>query len=162
MSTESLQITEVSNVSSIVPGALVQSLVTAVQPDGLVLQVLGYFDGTIDQFHLAPGDPEKHYKVGQKVKARILYDVSPSTPPRFALSLADHVVKFTTKSAATDTAVTDLRDAYPTGVILDAVKVTRVESERGLVLDVGSGVEGFIHVGAALPFSRYISEPPPA
>ena len=58
MFTESLQIAEVSNVSSIVPGALVQSLVTAVQPDGLVLQVLGYFDGTIDQFHLSSGDPE--------------------------------------------------------------------------------------------------------
>ncbi|KAM5530726.1 hypothetical protein V8D89_015586 [Ganoderma adspersum] len=129
-------ITEVSNVTSILPGALVQSLVTAVQPDGLVLQVLGYFDGTIDQFHLVSGDPEEHYKIGQKVKARVLYDISLSTPPRFALSLSDHVVKCTTKSLGTDAADTDLREAYPLGTILDAVKVTRVESERGLVVEI--------------------------
>lgn len=119
---------------------------TTVQPDGLVLQVLGYFDGTIDQFHLASGDPEEHYKIGQKVKARVLYDVSLSTPPRFALSLCDHIVKYTTKSLETGTADTDLREAYPIGTILDAVKVARVESERGIVVEVSSGVEGFVHV----------------
>ena len=132
--------------TSIVPGSLVQCLVTAVQPDGLVLQVLGYFDGTIDQFHLVPGDPDSHHKVGQKVKARVLYDISPSTPPRFALSLADHVVKLTAKSITSDETVTDLCEAYPVGTLLEAVKVTRVESERGLVVDIGSSVEGFIHV----------------
>ncbi|KAH9898165.1 U3 snoRNP-associated protein Rrp5 [Cubamyces lactineus] len=142
----SASLTEVSSVSSIVPGALVQSLVTAVQPDGLILQVLGFFDGTVDQFHLPPGDPEDHYKVGQKVKARILYDISPSSPPRFALSLADHIVNYDTKSVASDTAATDLREAYPVGTILEAVKVVRVESERGLVVEVGSGVEGFVHI----------------
>ncbi|CDO73457.1 hypothetical protein BN946_scf185013.g92 [Trametes cinnabarina] len=139
-------LTEVSSVNSIVPGALVQSLVTAVQPDGLILQVLGFFDGTVDQFHLPPGDPEKHHKVGQKVKARILYDISPSTPPRFALSLAEHVIKYDVKSVASDTAATDLREAYPVGTILEAVKVVRVESERGLVVDVGSDAEGFVHI----------------
>ncbi len=140
------QLTEVSSVASILPGSLVQCLVTAIQPDGLILQVLGYFDGTIDQFHLVPGDPETHYKVGQKVKARVLYDISPSTPPRFALSVADHVVKYTTKSAASDDANTDLREAYPVGTLLEAVKVTRVESERGLIVEVSPGIEGFVHV----------------
>ncbi|KAI0720020.1 U3 snoRNP-associated protein Rrp5 [Cerioporus squamosus] len=139
-------LTEVSSVTSIVPGSLVQCLVTAIQPDGLVLQVLGYFDGIIDQFHLVPGDPEEHYKVGQKVKARVLYDISPSTPPRFALSLADHVVKYTTKSATSDDANTDLREAYPIGTLLEAVKVTRIESERGLIVEVAPGVEGFVHI----------------
>ncbi|KAI0673370.1 U3 snoRNP-associated protein Rrp5 [Trametes maxima] len=139
-------LTEVSDVHSIVPGALVQSLVTAVQPDGLILQVLGFFDGTIDQFHLSPGDPEENYKVGQKIKARILYDISPSTPPRFALSLADHVVRYSAKSTASDGGSTSLHDAYPIGTVLEAVKVTRVENERGLIVEVGSDVEGFIHI----------------
>ncbi|KAI0778417.1 U3 snoRNP-associated protein Rrp5 [Trametes elegans] len=136
-------LTEVSSVTSIVPGALVQSLVTAVQPDGLILQVLGFFDGTIDEFHLPPGDPEDNYKVGQKVKARVLYDISPSTPPRFALSLVEHVVNYHTKSVDSDT---ELREAYPIGTILDAVKVVRVESERGLIVEVGPEVQGFVHI----------------
>ena len=123
-----------------------QSLVTAVQPDGLILQVLGYFDGTVDQFHLPTGDPEDHFKVGQKVKARVLYDISPSTPPRFALSLAPHIVKYTAKVTESEAAPTGLREAYPVGTILDAVKVVRVESERGLIVELGSGIEGFVHV----------------
>ncbi|KAI0756786.1 U3 snoRNP-associated protein Rrp5 [Daedaleopsis nitida] len=139
-------LTEISSVTSVVPGALVQSLVTAVQPDGLILQVLGYFDGTVDQFHLVPGDPEEHYKVGQKVKARVIYDVALSTPSRFALSLAKHIVKLSTKSAISDEVTTPLRDAYPVGTILEAVRVTRVDSERGLIVDVGSDLEGFVHI----------------
>ncbi|KAI0375236.1 hypothetical protein BV20DRAFT_934020 [Pilatotrama ljubarskyi] len=143
---KSASLSEVTSVNSIVPGALVQSLVTAVQPDGLILQVLGFFDGTVDQFHLPPGDPEERYKIGQKVRARILYDISPSTPPRFALSLVDHVIKYDVKSVQSDAATTDLREAYPVGTVLEAVKVTRVESERGLIVEVGSGVEGFVHI----------------
>lgn len=135
-----------NSVNSVLPGALVQSLVTAVQSDGLILQVLGFFDGTVDQFHLPPGDPEDNYKIGQKVKARVLYGISPSTPPRFALSLAEHVIKYKTKSAISDAVDTDLQEAYPIGTVLDAVKVTRVESERGLTVEVGSGIEGFVHV----------------
>ena len=71
--------------------------------------------------------------------------ISPSTPPRFALSLADHVVGYTAR--------TDLQGAYPVGTTLEAVKVARVESERGLIMEVASGVEGFVHVRALFCFS---------
>lgn len=141
-----------TTVTSILPGALVQSLVTAILPSGLNLQVLGYFGGTIDLFHLPPGDLEERYKIGQKLKARILYDVSPSTPPRFALSLAEHVIKLVPKSAGSGED-TSLPAAYPIGTVLDTVKVTQVETERGLIVQVASGVEGFVHV-RALCFSR--------
>ena len=94
----SIQLSEVSNVNSVVPGSLVSGLITGVQPSGLNLQILGFFNGTIDKFHLPPGDVEENFKIGQKVKARVLYDISPSTPPRFALSLADHVISLTSKS----------------------------------------------------------------
>ena len=124
-----------------------QSLVTAVVPDGLNLQVLGYFGGTVDQYHLVPGDPEQNYKVGQKLKARVLYDIAASSPPRFALSLAEHLVSMTPKTVAGS----ELPDAYPIGTILDAVKVIRVETERGLVVEVSDGVEGYVHVRASWP-----------
>ena len=135
---------EVTSVTSILPGTLVQSLVTAVVPHGLNLQVLGYFGGTIDQYHLVPGPPEENYKVGQKLKARILYDVAASSPPRFALSLAEHLMALVPKAVAG----TELPEAYPIGTVLDAVKVIRVETERGLVVEVSDGVEGYIHVRA--------------
>lgn len=141
-----------TSVTSILPGTLVQSLVTAVVPDGLNLQVLGYFGGTVDQYHLVPGNPEENYKVGQKLKARVLYNVAASSPPRFALSLAEHLIALTPKSAAGS----GLPDAYPIGTTLDAVKVVRVESERGLVVEVSDGAEGYVHVrtNQALPLAR--------
>lgn len=143
-----VQLFEVSNAASLLPGMLVQSLVTAVNPSGLNLQMLGYFQGTIDQFHVTHGDPEDNYKVGQKVKARILFNISQSSPPRFALSLADHVVSLTSKSVygADESEGVPIQKAYPIGTTLDAVKVLRVETERGLVVEVGSGLEGFVHV----------------
>ena len=133
--------------TSVLPGTLVQSLVTSVLPDGLNLQILGFFGGTIDLFHTSTSNPEATYKVGQKLKARVLYDVAASTPPRFALSLADHILKLTSRSGGgSDHEEASLQDAYPVGTILDAVKVIRVEAERGLVVEISSGVEGFIHV----------------
>ncbi|CAL1695136.1 unnamed protein product [Somion occarium] len=142
-------LSEVTNVTSLLPGALVTGLITAVLPAGLNLQILGYFQGTIDQFHLPLGDVEDNFKVGQKVKARILYDVSPSTPPRFALSLADHVVSLTSKHVPGPDDEPNgplLQEAYSIGTTLDAVKVIRVEPERGLVVEVGPGLEGFVHI----------------
>jgi rRNA biogenesis protein RRP5 len=147
---DSLQLTEVSNVTSILPGELVQGLITAVQPSGLNLQILGFFNGTIDEFHLRPGPIEDNYKVGHKVKARILYDVDPltSTAPRFALSLADHIVSLNSKrvNGAEDGDQSTIQEAFPIGKIIEAVKVVRVEPERGLIVEVNPGLEGFVHV----------------
>jgi rRNA biogenesis protein RRP5 len=142
----SMQLSEVMNVTSILPGTLVQSLITAVVPSGLNLQILGFFEGTIDLVHLHPG---KTYKIGQKVKARVLYDISGTTPPKFALALADHIVSLDVrraKGAPKSNIKPILQEAYPVGTILNEVKVTSVEPERGLILEVEPGVEGFVHV----------------
>jgi rRNA biogenesis protein RRP5 len=136
--------TEVSNVTSVLPGALVQSLVTAVSDHGLGLQVLGYFDGTIDLHHLPTGGPSKKYKVGQKVKARVLYELPAASPPKFALSLADHVLNLQTKQVKGS----HISESYPIGTILDSVKVVGVEGDHGVTMEVAPDVTGFIHVSA--------------
>lgn len=134
--------TEVSNVTSVLPGALVQSLVTAVSESGLGLQVLGYFDGTVDLHHLPTRDPSKKYKVGQKVKARVLYELPAASPPKFALSLADHILTLQTKQAEGSC----ISESYPIGTILDSVRVVGVESEHGVTVEVTPDVTGFVHV----------------
>ena len=123
-------------------------MITAVLPTGLNLQILGFYHGTIDQFQLPPGDVEQKYSVGQKVKARVLYDISPATPPRFALSLATHVISLESKRVGSETTNegTLLQDAFTVGSIIEAGKVISVEPERGLIVEVSSGVKGFVHV----------------
>lgn len=91
-------LTEVTNVKSILPGELAQCLITSVSPLGLNVQVLGYFEGTIDEYHLPPGDPVDNFKAGKKVKARVLYEIPGTSPPCFSLSLAFHVIAMEQKS----------------------------------------------------------------
>ena len=128
------------------PGTLVQGLITSVHSSGLNLQLLGFFDGTVDQLHM--GKDASAYKIGKKIKARILYDYS-SSPPKFALTLMDHALKLgPSLIPANDSAEKGLtvKDAYPVGTVLDSVKVLRVEPERGVIVEVTPGVEGFVHV----------------
>ena len=146
-----IQMTEVSNVTSVLPGALVQSLVTTVSDHGLKLQILGYFDGTIDLHHLPTRDPSEKYKVGQKVKARVLYELPASSPPKFALSLADHVLSLQTKQ----TKGSGMSELYPIGTILDSVKIVGVEGEHGVAVEVMPNVTGFVHVSPWCLSSRW-------
>lgn len=141
------QISEVTNVSSVLPGSLVQSLVTAVVPDGIILQMLGFFDATIDEFHLP--NTHKSPKVGQKVKARVLHDLPGTTPPRFVVTLAEHHIKLQPRSTSEDQ---PLYSAFPVGTVLGSVKVRRVEAERGLLVEIQPNQEGFVHV--SIPVAR--------
>ncbi|KAH0838161.1 hypothetical protein J3R83DRAFT_6412 [Lanmaoa asiatica] len=137
----SSSISEVNNVSSVLPGSLVQSLVTAVVPDGLNLRILGFFDATADEFHLS--NTHKSLKIGQKVKARVLYNLPGTTPPRFVVTLAEHHIKLQPKSISEGQL---LYAAFPVGAVLDSVKVRRVEAERGLLVEIQPNQEGFVHI----------------
>lgn len=124
-----------------------QCLITSVKPEGINLQVLGFFDGTVDLFHV-PKIPLKPFKVGSKVKARILYNYSES-PPKFSLALSEHVICLRPRTISISEDGEDsssLEMAHPVGTVLDAVKVLRVEKERGLIVEVGGQQEGFVHV----------------
>jgi hypothetical protein len=54
-------------VNSILPGMLVNALITSVSPAGLMLQILGSFNGTVDTFHMTRQQLEDA-KVGSKVR----------------------------------------------------------------------------------------------
>lgn len=139
-------VTEMSSVTSVLPGALVQSLITAIHPTGLNLQVLGFFEGTVDPVHLKKGG--KAYQVGKKVRARILYEYS-SSPPRFALALVDHLTNLSApciKSKELPAETKSIQEAFPLGTIIESAKVLRVETERGIIVEVQPGVEGFVHI----------------
>lgn len=59
--------TTLTSVTSVLPGTLVQALITAVIGNGLNVQILGYLNGTIDISHITPKD-FKNLKLGQKVR----------------------------------------------------------------------------------------------
>lgn len=136
---------EVASVKSVLPGSLVQALVTEVSTEGVTLQLLGFFDGTVDRIHLR--HEGKALKVGQKVKARVLYQHS-ADPPRFALALSQHLIDMDSRKvkAEEDDALVPVQERYPLGAVLESAKVIKIESERGLYLEVEKGLEGFAHI----------------
>jgi len=112
--------------------------------------VLGLFDGTVDEFHVRRVASEKTYKVGKKIKARVLYSYDTS-PPKFALALTDHLLHLQPRTLRDPTKreTKDMAETYPIGTILESVKVVRVEPDRGIIVDIESGLQGFIHVRVA-------------
>ncbi|PBK76689.1 U3 snoRNP-associated protein Rrp5 [Armillaria solidipes] len=138
----SSSLTEITSVTSVLPGTSVQVLITSIHATGFNVQVLGFFDGTIDRLHLPRHISEKTHKVGKKVKARVLYDYS-TTPPRFALALNEHIVELGTSRTVSGFSI---QEAYPIGKIIEGAKVLRVEPERGVDVEVEDGLEGFAHI----------------
>ncbi len=131
--------------TSILPGSLVQVLITATHTSGFNVQVLGFFEGTIDRLHLPRHMTEKSHKIGKKINARVLYEFSTS-PPKFALALNEHILEL---GPCKPKSGTTLQQLYPIGKILSEVKVLRIESERGVDVEVEPGLEGFAHVSHA-------------
>ncbi|KAF8578416.1 U3 snoRNP-associated protein Rrp5 [Ramaria rubella] len=139
----SSSLSHISSVTSVLPGTLALALVTAVVPSGLNVQLLGYFEGTIDVFHLPFEDIASRYKVGQKIKARVLWEMTTAEPRKFALSLLPHIIDQDTPRLEDKQPV---HEAFPIGTTLEDVKIIRVEAERGLVVKVQDNVQGYVHI----------------
>jgi rRNA biogenesis protein RRP5 len=137
--------TQLTSVESVLPGLRVRALVTGVQRGGLNVQALGYFAGTIDLTHLGKVDTSSH-KVGEKVDARILWDIPETNPRQIALSMLPHVLSLSPSKMQDDEK--KLEDTYPVGTILEGLKVVRVEADRGVVVAIGDKPIGFTHVSA--------------
>ncbi|CAK9780409.1 hypothetical protein CC85DRAFT_256901 [Cutaneotrichosporon oleaginosum] len=138
-------LTEVSNIGSLLPGTLVSALITAVVPSGLNVKLCGFYDGTIDLAHLGLGEDEieARFKIGKKLKARVLYDFVAAGERRFALSVLPHI--FNLSSPLTGSKE-PLEEAVPIGKTLASVKITRVIPDWGVVARTDDGVEGFCHI----------------
>ncbi|KAG8985781.1 rRNA biogenesis protein rrp5 [Tulasnella sp. JGI-2019a] len=147
---------EASSISSLLPGTLVSALITDITDNGINMQVLGLFQGTISFHHVPRGeDALTDEALGRRVKARVLYDIRTSTPSRFALSLLPHVLQLETKHMEDEGMDMDgetkqddrsVAEAFPKGTRMDAVKVTRVHSGWGITCNVAKDVLGFVSI----------------
>ncbi|KAH8550174.1 hypothetical protein BGW37DRAFT_498267 [Umbelopsis sp. PMI_123] len=132
-----------SVINSIVPGNLVSANVAAVYPTGMVVSFMGFFEASIDLAHLDVNaqDMETKYKLGQKLKARILFCSFNTSPKRIGASILPNIV-----SLKQDNTPLDVQ--FPIGMIFDRVIVKRVESKNGLYVEIDGheDVNGFVHI----------------
>ncbi|CDZ96721.1 rRNA processing protein Rrp5 [Phaffia rhodozyma] len=139
-------LTNLTSITSLLPGALCSAIITAVIPDsGLNLKLLGFFSGSVDTYHLPANidlakEAEGALKVGKKIKVRVLYESmnvgDGESEKRFGCSLKEHILEFNEQEG---------KDCV-VGEILEEVEVKRVEGEWGLVVENQEGRRGFAHI----------------
>ncbi|KAH8672618.1 putative rRNA biogenesis protein rrp5 [Tricladium varicosporioides] len=142
-------LTEAPTVDAFLPGTAVEILVTDITSRGLAGKVMGMVDVTADIIHSGAStkDLEKKYKLGSKIRGRIICNFPASDPPKLGVSLLDHVLGLSTLQAFKDGEKREPLDILSLSTILEEVTIRKVESGHGLFVDLGiKGVSGFVHI----------------
>jgi len=135
-------------VNSILPGAAIEVLITQVSSTSLAGQVMGAINASADIVHSGAGtrntDIEAKYKIGDKVKARVLFMLTQDDHVRFGVSVLDHVLKLAVRQS------TDSQDplkALSLSSVVEKAKIVNVDPGLGLYVEIGvKGVLGFVHI----------------
>ncbi|GAB1320357.1 rRNA bioproteinsis protein rrp5 [Madurella fahalii] len=142
---------EATTIDSFLPGTAADVLISEVSQHGIIGKVMGHLDVTADLIQSGAGpdgvDLEGTYKVGSRLKARIICTFPTAKTPKLGISVLPHVLSMQPKTAAKDG-----QEILPTlilahSAIVDKCTVQKVEPEIGLYVDVGvEGVTGFVHI----------------
>lgn len=129
------------SIDAYLPGTLAEILVTEVQPTGLVGKIMGMLTVTANLVQSgAYLDKESfvgRYKVGQKIKGRLICNFPSLDDKTLGFSTLDHVLALKDASEAGHGAI---------GESIASATVVTVETGLGIYLDLGSGRIGFAHV----------------
>jgi rRNA biogenesis protein RRP5 len=156
-------VSEAPTVDAFLPGTAIQVLVTESGAGGVAGKVMGMLTVTADITHAGLGakdvDISKKYKVGSKVKGRIIWTLpSDDGSKRVGFSHLDHLLALppsTAKlpenaSAKLRAQATNLEKHLPLSSIIDDAKVTHVISDRGLYMALPSAAgepkQAFAHI----------------
>ncbi|KFY46775.1 hypothetical protein V494_00331 [Pseudogymnoascus sp. VKM F-4513 (FW-928)] len=144
-------LSDAPTVDAFLPGTAVEFLITDITPRGVAGKVMGSIDVTADLIHSGLGnagkDLEKKYKVGSKVKGRIICTFPNVEPRKLGISLLDHVMSLSTQQAQKNAQKHDPLQILPLSSIIEEATVKKVQPGIGLFVDIGvKGVHGFVHI----------------
>ncbi|KAI0460340.1 hypothetical protein F5B21DRAFT_451192 [Xylaria acuta] len=139
---------EATTIQTFMPGSAVELMVSDTSKRGLVGKVMGSLDVTADLIHSGAGpkalDLETKYKIGKKVKARVICDFPTAKEPKLGVSLLDHVITLTPQRTAS--AKSPL-DSLPASSVIEKCTVFRVDPEMGVFVEIGADrIPGFVHI----------------
>lgn len=142
---------QATTIGSFLPGTAADVLVSEVSVHGVVGKVMGHLDVTADLVHSGAGpdgvDLVEKYKVGARVKARIICTFPNAKMPKLGISVLPHVLALKPKSTGKDGDGPLPTQVLAHSAIVQKCEVQRVEPGIGLYVDVGvDGVPGFVHI----------------
>ncbi|KAJ6441591.1 rRNA biogenesis protein RRP5 [Purpureocillium lavendulum] len=142
--------TEATTISTYLPGTAVDVLVSRADHRGLSGKVMGSLDVTADLVHSGVGPNDTNlaetYKVGSKVKARVICNFPTAKDPKLGISLLPHITSLSRMYPAQD--ANNLPTVVlPVSSLVEKCTVRHVETEIGLFVDTGvAGLSGFVHI----------------
>ncbi|KAA8567941.1 hypothetical protein EYC84_008377 [Monilinia fructicola] len=144
-------LTDAPTVDAFLPGTAVDILIVDVSSKGLSGKVMGMIDVTADLMHSGTGvmgqELEKKYKIGAKVRGRVICTFPNSDPPKLGVSLLDHVISLLPQQAGKPGNKVNPLETLPLSAIIEEITIKKVESGVGLFVDVGvKGIPGFVHI----------------
>jgi rRNA biogenesis protein RRP5 len=142
---------EATTIDTFLPGTAVDVLVSDISQHGIIGKVMGDLDVTADLVHSGAGpdgvDLEERYKVGSRIKARVICTFPAAKKPKLGISVLPHVAALRSKMAKKDGQQVDPLDVLAHSAHVEKCTVRRVEPDIGLYVDVGvDGVPGFVHI----------------
>jgi len=144
-------LSEAPTIDAFLPGTAIEILVADITPRGISGKVMGMLDVTADLMHSGAGadgkDLEKKYKIGTKIKGRVICTFPNAQPAKLGVSLLDHVMWLSSQHAIQEKEKKNPLDILPISSIVEEATVTKVEPGMGLFVDLGlKGVSGFVHI----------------
>lgn len=135
-------VTTISSVDAVVPGNMVEALVTEVERDGIVSKVYGMLDSTISLGHIGVFEKDAlmhKFAMGSKVKARVVAVVLSNDSKKLILSMQQNVLNFGAPQTS------DALAAFPIGHVFDDVEVKGHDSQY-IYVKIGGDRLGQVHI----------------
>lgn len=142
---------EATTINTYLPGTIAEVLITNTDRRGLAGKIMGSLDVTADVIHSGAGPNKTNldttYKIGSKVKARVLCNFPMSKDPKLGISLLPHLTSLERKRPGKSDSKKLPTDVLPISSLVEKCTVRHVEAEIGLFVDIGvPGLTGFVHI----------------
>ncbi|KAJ4362538.1 rRNA biogenesis protein rrp5 [Neocucurbitaria cava] len=143
--------TEAPTIDVFLPGTAVDVLIADTTPATVTGKILGLLDATADAYHSGATekgvDVTQKYKIGSKVKGRILFTCPDSEPRKVGVSFLDHVVTLSTRMSGKPKERKPPLELLPISTVVESAKVIKVQQGHGAFFDLGvRDVVGFAHI----------------
>ncbi|CAG7981003.1 unnamed protein product [Penicillium salamii] len=133
-------------INTFLPGTAAEILLTEVTSNGMIGKIMGMLDATVDLVQSSINgkvDLERKYKIGAKIKGRIISTFPAAEPFKVSFSLLDHVLKLSTDSRGPGSS----GDSPAISAIIPEATVVKVDHGLGLYARIGETKHmGFVHM----------------
>ncbi|KAG5750091.1 hypothetical protein H9Q70_007251 [Fusarium xylarioides] len=143
---------DATTINTFLPGTMADVLISNTDRRGLSGKIMGHLDVTADIIQSRAGPAgvslDTAYKIGSRVKARVICNFPGAREPKLGISLLPHITALEKKRPTKSTdSKKNPTQVLPISSLVEKCTVRHVEPDIGLFVDIGiPGLSGFAHI----------------